>query len=242
MKHLIPYRLFESEEIIKPRLYYSILSAIGYYDAEYRTTNKYKYNKYNRDVLISIAENIYNKCKDIFPNSKIDNSNYSHDTKYNDNSNQLVYHSTYSDFDTFKTPAFFGAADGYTTDETITYACILNMTKPLELRRTILGEEKWIALLKDIFKDDKDIDNRIDFAEKYSDAYGFFKLLYNTDDQYGVYRWDFIYDYINANGYDGAIYRESDSSIQYYFDGFLVMKPEQIKILFKWDDDKNDFK
>jgi hypothetical protein len=217
MKYLKTYKLFENIEVKKPMLYRQILAELGYYSNE-------------REELKIIADKIFKNNEKLFPNSVINNMDYLSENA--DDSKKLVYHSTYYNFDIFKTPSFFGAADGYKTDDSITYNCILNITNPLDLRHK---NDNWFDLLKDIFKDDKDCERRIEFAKQYGDAYGFFKLLFNADDHWGVYRWDLIYNYLNKHGYDGAIYRESDSSIRWYFDGFLVLKPSQIKILFKWD-------
>jgi hypothetical protein len=221
MKYLKTYKVFESIDN-KPKLYTQILADLGYYSND-------------DESLLLVADKLYNKCKGVFPNSKVNNMDY---IKNADTSCKLVYHSSYENFNVFKTPAFFGSAPGYSSDETITYKCILNLTNPIDLRKTKTNKEEWFKLLEDIFKDDKDCEHRLDLAKRIEDGYGFFKLLFNGD-IWGGYRWDLIYDYINKNGYDGAIYRESDSSIQYYFDGFLVMKPSQIKIILKWDDDKN---
>ena len=223
MRYLKTYKVFESIQT-NPRLYKQILGELGYYSTD-------------DENLLPIADKLYHKnCKGVFLNSKVNNMDYLKDP---DTSCKLVYHSSNENFDVFKTPAFFGSGDGYRNDG-ITYNCILNMTKPLDLRYKKANREEWYNLLEDIFKNDKDCEQRLKAAREYGDSYGFFKLLFNSDDDWGAYRWDLIYDYVNKNGYDGVIYRESDSSIQWYFDGFLVMKPSQIKIVFKWDDDKKE--
>jgi len=212
MKYL---KTYESHSQIKhKKLYSDILAILGYYST-------------NDESLRKIADEIYDKYNNDFDNTVV---NHSKDYYLPDDSPRLVYHASNDNFDKFNTPSFFGDADSaYSAD--ILYYCVINLQNPLELRST--ENKNWIGLLKDIFKDDENIDERIEMAEKYADGYGFFKLLFNENNMYGGYRWDLIIDYINKHGYDGAIYRESDQSISYYFNGYLVMKPEQIQILYK---------
>lgn len=231
---LYNYKKYIKENIDQKteNLYLDILCGLGYYDFKYYEGDKYKYNKYNCGELLPIAKDIYNKNKNIFSNTIVRNEF--------DNSLELVYHSTFDNFNIFKTPSFFGGSSGYAGDETITYNCILDIKNPIELRSTEYSNKKdWYNLLEDIFKNEKDKDNILDFAHTYSDGYGFFKLLQDPD-WTKPYKWDIIYKYIADHGYDGAVYKESDRSISSFFTGYLVMKPEQIKILFKFDDDKKE--
>jgi hypothetical protein len=216
MKYLKKYDIFETVQIKQTKLYSDILAVLGYYST-------------NDESLRKIADGIYNKYDGSFTNTIV---NHSMDSYLPDDSPRLVYHASNEDFNKFNTPSFFGDADGaYNAD--ILYCCVINLQNPLDLRSTGNDNKKWIELLKDIFKDDENIDDRIEMAEKYADAYGFFKLLFNAKDVWGGYRWDLITNYITKHGYDGAIFRESDQSISYYFNGYLVMKPEQIQILYK---------
>jgi len=191
----------------------SLLSVFDYYETEDKNIKK---------EILEFTKNIIQ-----FPNTKVISPG-SYYIKYPKGSNELVYHLTNTKFDKFNTPAFFGSADA-AYDGNYKYSCILNIENPLELRHSKLGDKKFIDLISDIFKNDDKLEERIKFAKEYGDAYGFFKLLYSEN--FGNYRWDLIIDYLNENGYDGAIYKESDQTISYYFDGYLVLKPEQIKIL-----------
>lgn len=163
------------------------------------------------------------ELEDVFPKTKVIND-------WNDNSKSLVFHQSDKKFSKFKTPAFFGTSDLAYSGE-YTYSCILNIENPLDLRMARIGEEKFLEILAEIFKDDEYYEKRMKFAKQYGDAYGFFKIIANINDNFGEYRWDLITDYLNKNKYDGLIYKESDQSISYYFDGYLVLKPDQIKIL-----------
>lgn len=208
-------KLFENYISKETRLFKDMLAQFNYYalDDDKTIEKQAIYQK-----VLELYKNV-----PTFNNSKILNS---------DNSLKLVYHASYNKFNTFKTPAFFGSVDAYTNNETIDYCCVLNIENPLELRGNILGHDKFVDLIADIFKEQDNLGELIEMAKKYSDGYGFFKYIESNN---MVYKWHIVYDYINENGYDGAILWESDPSITYYFDGYIVMKPEQIKILFTTD-------
>jgi len=179
------------------------------------------------------AKKIYDRFNTLSFKKWFDGSKVVTDEKFGgDGTPLMVYHSSYSNFSTFNTPAFFGGSNPNSYGGEHYYYCVLQLKNPLEMRQSELGHDKWMKLVSDILKDSPRFDYRIEFAEKYADAYGFFKLL--SGEKFGdPYRWDLVYKYINEHGYDGAIYRESDQTINYYFDGYLVMKPEQIKIVYK---------
>jgi hypothetical protein len=183
--------------------------------------SKKLYNKYNTPNF-----------KKWFNGSVVRNEHSYNELHKGDKSPMMVYHSSYSDFSEFKTPAFFGGSHPNAYHGEYYYYCVLQLKNPLEMRHFDLGHDKWMKLVADILKDVPRFESRMEFAQKYADGYGFFKLL--EGDGFGdSYRWDLVYDYINKHGYDGAIYRESDQSISWYFDGYLVMKPQQIKIIYK---------
>jgi hypothetical protein len=71
----------------------------------------------------------------------------------------------------------------------------------------------------------------MNFAEKYEDGYGLFKLFEKSywKGEYG-YNWEWVFDYCKKNGYDGFVMRDSDQSMQYYITTWVVLEPEQIKL------------
>lgn len=159
----------------------------------------------------------------------------------NDGSPQIVYHSSGTKFTRFKTPAFFGTAAG-AYDGDYDYVCVISIKNMLDLRsNSYKDDDEWLDLIRDIFKDsdltDEKIEGIIDFAKRYRDAYGFFKLV--SSSMFEPYRWDIVFDYMKKNGYDGAVLRESDQSINYYFDGYIVMEPNQIQVLAVKENDRN---
>ena len=225
---MLTYERFILEEIenkYKINFFYSIKGAVQFKPNGERIMSEEK-------AQIK-AQKIYDRFdtenfKKWFDGSKIISQNY-----YNpDNSPALVYHSSGDNFSKFNTPTFFGNGGPNAYNGEYFYYCVLQMKNPLEMRRRILGKEQWMKKVGEILKDASRFESRMDFADTYEDGYGFFKLL-EGDKMFDPYRWDLVYKYINENGYDGMIYRESDQSIRWYFDGFLVMKPEQIKIVYK---------
>jgi len=224
---MLTYERFILEEIenkYKNNFFYSIKSAVQYQSGKEKMS----------DIKAEIkAQKIFDRFdtenfKKWFNGSKITSQNFMKP----DDSPGLVYHSSDDNFSKFNTPAFFGDGGTNSYSGDYFYYCVLQMKNPLEMRRSVLGKEQWMKKVGEILKDASRFESRMDFADKYEDGYGFFKLL-EGDKMFDPYRWDLVYKYINENGYDGMIYRESDQIISWYFDGFLVMKPEQIKIVFK---------
>lgn len=224
--------LLENVEKYKTTFFSSI------YDSVHNKPNGI--NKMSEEQARSISKKIYDdfdivEFKNWFNGSVVKNINSFSILNGGDNSPKLVFHSSGENFDKFKTPAFFGDGGPNAYDGDFYYYCVLQMKNPLEMRRSVLGEEKWMKLVSEMLKDISNFDNVMDFAKRYGDGYGFFKLL---ESQFGdPYRWDLVYKYINDNNYDGMIYRESDQSIQWYFNGYLIMKSEQVKIIYKCDDE-----
>lgn len=151
--------------------------------------------------------------------------------KNEDGSPEVVHHSSQDEFTQFRTPAFFGSngtSNAYWGE--YYYYCVLQLKNPLEMRKYKLGHDEWMKRVREMLEGSSNFESRMDFAEKYEDGYGFFKLL--EGDRFGdPYLWPMVYDYIRKKGHDGMIYRESDQSIQWFFEGYIVMKPEQIKII-----------
>ena len=137
----------------------------------------------------------------------------------------ICSHSSYDKFNQFKTPTFFqegegGGAYGDTSDEDyVNYNVFLNIKNLLELRGAFL-KDKFTPLISEIYKnaglDDDEYKNRMEFAEKYEDGYGLFKLFEKPywKNEYG-YNWEWVFDYCKKNGYDGFVMRDSDQSMQY---------------------------
>lgn len=173
------------------------------------------------------AKKIYDRFntesfKNWFSGSKIKN---------NDGSPELVHHSSFDEFTKFNTPAFFGSnGTSNSYDGEYYYYCVLQMKNPLEMRHFELGHDEWMKRVGEMMKDTSRYTERMKFAEKYSDGYGFFKILQNWIGE--SYEWPAVYKYIKETGHDGMVYRESNQGINWYFDGYLVMKPEQIKIVY----------
>lgn len=152
----------------------------------------------------------------------------------------ICSHSSYDKFNQFKTPTFFqegegGGAYGDTSDEYyVNYNVFLNIKNPLELRSSFL-KDKFTTLISEIYKnaglDDDEYKNRMEFAEKYEDGYGLFKLFEKPywKNEYG-YNWEWVFDYCKKNGYDGFVMRDSDQSMQYYITTWVALYPEQIKL------------
>lgn len=147
-------------------------------------------------------------------------------------------HSSYNKFNEFNTPSFFqeGAGGGAYGDESdeeyVNYDVFLNIKNPLELRGAFLKGE-FIPLISKIYKNagisQEEYERRIDFAEKYLDGYGLFKLFEKPYSEYGYY-WNWIFDYCKKNGYDGFVMRDSDQSMQNYITTWVAFNPEQIKL------------
>ena len=152
----------------------------------------------------------------------------------------ICSHSSYDKFNQFKTPTFFqegegGGAYGDTSDEDyVNYNVFLNIKNLLELRGAFL-KDKFTPLISEIYKnaglDDDEYKNRMEFAEKYEDGYGLFKLFEKPywKNEYG-YNWEWVFDYCKKNGYDGFVMRDSDQSMQYYITTWVALYPEQIKL------------
>ena len=152
----------------------------------------------------------------------------------------ICSHSSYDKFNQFKTPTFFqegedGGAYGDTSDEDyVNYNVFLNIKNPLELRGAFL-KDKFTPLISEIYKnaglDDDEYKNRMEFAEKYKDVYGLFKLFEKPywKNERG-YNWEWVFDYCKKNGYDGFVMRDSDQSMQYYITTWVALYPEQIKL------------
>ena len=229
---MLTYERFILEEIenkYKNNFFYSIKSAV-----QYNQNGKEKMSDIKAEIK---AQKIFDRFdtenfKKWFNGSKITSQNFMKP----DDSPGLVYHSSGDNFSKFNTPAFFGTGGPNAYSGDYFYYCVLQMKNPLEMRRSVLGKDKWMEMVADVLKDKPNFDMMMDNAYKYEDGYGFFTLLQGPD-MFDPYRWDLVYKYINEHGYDGMIYRESDESISYYFNGFLIMKPEQIKIVFKQSKD-----
>jgi hypothetical protein len=170
------------------------------------------------------AEKIYGKIKYV-PNLLMDTYN-------NDGSPELLFHTSGEKFTKFKTPAFFASRSGAYSGE-YDYMCVASVKNMLDLRRTQYKDKSdWLELVRSIFADSDladQLDGIIEFADKYEDSYGFFKLV--DQGMFKPYRWDVVFEYMKKNKYDGAVLRESDQAISSYFDGYIIMESKQIQIL-----------
>ena len=152
----------------------------------------------------------------------------------------ICSHISYDKFNVFRTPSFFqegedGGAYGDSSDEElVNYNVFLSIKNPLELRGAVL-RDKFIPLISEIFKNagisEEDFNSRIEFAEKYSDAWGLFKLFEKPywKGEYGYY-WEWIFDYCKKNNYDGFVMNDSDKTISYTITTWVALENNQIKL------------
>lgn len=227
MRHIKLFEKFinRGEEI----LISSILSLMGYYDYNSWWSDEKKNEQEHKKVMMKKAvQDAVSKMKPI-PHTKA----------VYEGAPEVVYHASNTNIDKFKAPAFFSTTAG-SYDGDFTYACVLDIRNPLDLRSASYNDAaEWLKLVRDIFKDADNLESIMEFAEKYSDRYGFFKLVAGKN-FFDPYRWDIVFDYLKANKYDGAIYRESDESISNFFDGYIVMTSEQIQILYVKEKEKEN--